>query len=215
MTTENVRKNTGERITAYFIDASGAPLSGLTPSITIRRKSDSAYWNGSAFQVAFAQVAMAPTDSVNQGGFYSYLFDTTGLNQDNYSIVASGTAAANSPQVGELKVGGWVDNVDAGPVGGAGVIRINGLFGKAEKERLFMIINDGFQTLFKKMESVLALIATLHGQSHTPDDADHFAKLRQEISKTVEDFAGAQVRLLTLLEKESDLAEEVGGNGKY
>ena len=109
METVRVQQNSRERIEAYFQTTGVIPLSGLTPTLTIRRQSDGLYWTNVAFTSAFTQVTMSAVDAVNQGGYYSYLFDTNGLPDDTYSIISSGTGASNSPQVGELKVGGYID----------------------------------------------------------------------------------------------------------
>lgn len=155
METIRIQQNQTERIEAYFENTAGAVLSGLTPNLTIRRLSDKNYWTGVNFTSVFTQVSMSGVDNVNQGGLYEYTFDTSGLQDDTYYLAASGTGAANSPQFGELKVGGYIDQIDASIQaasntigGGAATVHVKGVFNKTDKERLFSVLAGNFRQLF-------------------------------------------------------------------
>src|SRR3990167_10747338 len=103
MGTVSIQQNGVERIEAYFVNTASVPLTGLTPSLTVRRLTDKFYWNGGQdFTSTFTQVTMSAVNAVNQGGYYERTFDTTGLVDNTYYLIASGTGAANSPQLGEL-----------------------------------------------------------------------------------------------------------------
>ena len=204
METIRIQQGDSERIEAYFISTASVPMSGLTPALTIRRQSDGQYFNGTAFTSTFTQLAMSAVDAVNQGGYYSRMFDTTGLADDTYSIICSGTAAGNSPLIGEIKVGGFIDNLDTSinllsgsissavavlssgqdsiittvranaPVAGGNIINIQGVFSEEEKKKLINLIKDSFNDVMDDFQRVLASIS---GMAKSIEAANPDAKL--------------------------------------
>lgn len=202
---DNVRiqQNQTERIEVYFANTAGVALSGLTPNLTVRRQSDGWFWTGGQdFTSIFTQVVMSAVNSVSIGGLYERTFDTTGLADDNYTLIASGTGAGNNPLVGELKVGGYVDNLNAsissiGPLGGS-LIHLDGVFSKDEKEKLINLISDSVTHIIKKIEdaiiSIKLLKSTLENETHNdPQDElknesiDRLLKILDE-SKKLREF---------------------------
>lgn len=114
MESVRIRQGDIERIEAYFVNTASVPLSGLNPTLTIRRHSDKYYFTGNQdYTSVFTQVTMSAVNAVSQGGYYERTFDTTGLSEDTYSIISSGTGAGNSPQTGEIKCGYYVQKIDA------------------------------------------------------------------------------------------------------
>lgn len=113
METTRIQNGKTERIEAFFVNSSNAGITGATPSLLIRRKSDGYFWNGTAFQFTTTTVNMNEVDASGDAGKYYYSFNTAGLNDDDYFITASLGSAINSPQFGELKVGGYVNYIDA------------------------------------------------------------------------------------------------------
>jgi hypothetical protein len=58
-----------------LVSGSGTGLTGQTPTISIQRRSDSKWWDGSAWQNAKQAITMTQTDAVNLPGDYSYAFN--------------------------------------------------------------------------------------------------------------------------------------------
>jgi len=56
---------------------------------------------------------MTEVDVTNDAGKYYYDFNTTGFVDDTYEVRVDCPSGNNSPQIGEIKVGGYVDNIDA------------------------------------------------------------------------------------------------------
>ena len=125
---ETIRIQTGatERITAVALSAALAPLTGLTDLvISIQRVSDG-FWFDFA-DLTFKSVgwttrqqAMTEISSTLAPGQYRTDFVTSTITNaaanDAYLVTVTqtpGTTVKNIPQVGELKVGQWVDNLDA------------------------------------------------------------------------------------------------------
>jgi len=123
-----VRIQTGatERIEALILDGSLVPLAGKTDIlVSIRRWSDGYFldWNDDTFKASgwtTRQVAMTEVSATNAPGEYYRALDTSAItNQtadDTYEIrvdQSPGTDAKNLPQVGEIKVGQFVDELDA------------------------------------------------------------------------------------------------------
>jgi hypothetical protein len=124
----NVRIQTGsiERIEALALDASLNPLTSLTDLlIAIRRVSDGYFFdfNDLTFKnVGWTtrQLAMTEISATNAAGEYYYNFNTATItnpsSNDTYEIRVTqspGTTVKNLPQVGEIKVGQFVDKIDA------------------------------------------------------------------------------------------------------
>lgn len=210
METLRIQQGESERIEAYFETTGQAALSGLTPALTIRRQSDGFFWNNVSFTSAFSQVTMSAVNAVNQGGYYSYLFDTTSLADANYSIIASGTAAGNATQIGELKVGGYIDNlnkpitqIDAG-VGG-GVVHLNGVFTKKEKEKLLALISSNFDQIFTLLEPIADILKQLVFKLSAENKTDELKSALGSISEYLE----AQTALIKSIDDSKTLLEEI------
>jgi hypothetical protein len=124
----SIRIQTGsiERIEALALNASLVPLTGLTDLlISIRRISDGYFFdfNDLTFKNAgwtTRRLAMTEISSTNAPGEYYYSFNTGTItnptSNDTYEIRVEqfpGTTAKNMPQVGEIKVGQFVDKIDA------------------------------------------------------------------------------------------------------
>lgn len=106
------RKNINELIRVIALTTAAAGVTGATIALSIRRKSNGQWWNGTAFQAGFTTVTMTEIDAVNWPGHYGYNFDTTGLGSDVYQFFATSADAtiANDPWLGELKVGNIVES---------------------------------------------------------------------------------------------------------
>lgn len=220
MSEVRIQRGDIERIEAYFVNTASVPLTGLTPSLTIRR-SDGLFWTGGQdFTSTFTQVAMSAVNAVSQGGYYERTFDTTGLPKANYYVIASGTGAGNSPALGEIKVGGFVDNLDASVQSmsngrGGGVVKVDGLFNSKEKERLFGSIKDGFQEIFLKMDAILSKFDSLESKvDHLPEMKSKIElikiELRREAANIVKHLE-AQIDLIKSSEEIETLMGEANG----
>ena len=125
METTRIQNGQTERLRTTALDSDGdfltdlGTLSGtLYPTIEIRRKSDGYYldFNDNTFKVSgwtTRQQDMSELDSVSSPGVYYYDFDTTGFADDEYFLRALNDTAFNFPFEGELKVGDFVDYIDA------------------------------------------------------------------------------------------------------
>lgn len=109
-----------EPIEALILDDSLAPLTAKADILVwIRRKSDGLTydWNDSTFKVygscTTPQQTMTEVDATNYPGQYAR--DWVSPSADGiYEVTVDqspGTDAANVPQVGEIRVGGWVDDI--------------------------------------------------------------------------------------------------------
>lgn len=112
METTRVQTGTVERIEVLLLDASNDPVTSASVTLKIRRKSDGKFWNGTNFQVNGVALNMIEVDSVNEPGKYYYSFDTSTLDADEYYFRADSEDGTNVPQIGEMKVGGFVDYLD-------------------------------------------------------------------------------------------------------
>lgn len=123
-----VRIQTGatEQIVAVALDASLVALTGLTDlKLMIRRVSDGWSYDfaDATFKVAgwgTRQQAMTEVSAANYPGEYQYTWNTGAITNptanDAYLLTVTqtpGTTVKNVPQVGELKVGQYVDKLDA------------------------------------------------------------------------------------------------------
>ena len=115
--TTRIVNGANEMIKATALDASGALLDSLTDVLVeIHRKSDDFYYdfNDTTFKTSgwtTRQQQMSELDSTNSAGVYFYDFDTSGLSDDEYFVRCTSVTAVNFPQEGELKVGGYLDDV--------------------------------------------------------------------------------------------------------
>jgi len=110
-----IQQNAIERIRITALNVSGTGVTGATVALSIRRDSDGYHWNGTSFQSGYTTLSMTALDATNHPGKYYYDFNTSGLSDDTYLLYASTVTAsvANAPWQGELKVGGYIDNLDA------------------------------------------------------------------------------------------------------
>lgn len=109
-----------EPIEALILNSATAPLTGKTDILVwIRRNSDGLTydWNDSTFKAygscTTPQQALTEVDSTNYPGQYKVNW-TSPSADDIYQVTidqSPGTDAANVPQRGEIRVGGWVDDV--------------------------------------------------------------------------------------------------------
>jgi hypothetical protein len=117
-----IQTDATERVEALMLDGSLSPLTGLSDVLlAIRRISDGFFYdfNDDTFKSTgwtTRQQVMTETDSTNDQGVYHYNFDTSAITNaaadDTYQLRVDCASAANVPQVGELKVGQYVDDID-------------------------------------------------------------------------------------------------------
>jgi hypothetical protein len=124
-----VRIQTGdtEPLQVYVVDDSALPLTGLTDLfVRIRRESDGAFfdWDDSTFKAAAwteQDRVLVELDATYAPGLYEVSggFDTSVITNlvadDTYQVIPLQTPGTNArlPAPGEIKVGQWVDNVEA------------------------------------------------------------------------------------------------------
>lgn len=104
--------NETEQIHATMVNAAASTLAGLSNVfLIIVRKSDGFQYDYAsalfkASSLVSATHAMSALNSALIPGTYQYTFDTSGFAADSYVMRVTCSAAANTPQEGELKVGG-------------------------------------------------------------------------------------------------------------
>lgn len=121
METVRVKYGTTERLFATMMNSAGSPVTGLSDVLVeIYRKSDGKYFdfNDETFKSSgwtTRQQAMTELSAIYSPGVYYYDFDTTGHSsafvEENYLITVTSATSANDPLYGELKVGGFVDQI--------------------------------------------------------------------------------------------------------
>lgn len=132
MNVVHIQTGTKEPIEVMAVDADRARLVGLTNlKVKLRRVSDGGYfdWTDNKFKPSPTQLyeTLIPVDITNSPGEYKLSngthidgFDTTEIDNpvanDVYRVAAVQDGdpqnAVNFPQIGEIKVGGWVDYID-------------------------------------------------------------------------------------------------------
>jgi len=123
MTTVRIQTDATEPIIALVRDGSLDPLTGKTDIlVSIWRLSDGFFYDfdDDTFKTSgwtTRQEAMSEVDATNAAGEYQYDWDTSNIvspvADDTYFVrveQSPGTDAKNLPQVGELKIGQWVDD---------------------------------------------------------------------------------------------------------
>lgn len=118
-----IQTDATERVEALMLDGSLSPVTGLSNALlSIRRVSDGFWYDFSddTFKSSgwtTRQQIMTETDSTNDQGVYHYNFDTSAITNasadDTYELRVDCASATNVPQTGEIKVGQFVDDVDA------------------------------------------------------------------------------------------------------
>jgi hypothetical protein len=190
METVRIQNGATEQIEVFILDTDGNPVTGAVPTLLIRRQSDNQVWNGSAFQVASATVNMTEIGAIDPGKYY-YTFDTAGLPDDTYYITADCATGANVPQAGEMKVGGYVDDIDApissvitaigssrGGANGGGFVMGGSTpdtWNTAEKEESLKLVRE-----LKELISALK-----EKQKDTQDVAENIITYMREIDETI------------------------------
>jgi hypothetical protein len=132
MTFSSVRIKTGEKepIVVLIVDQYGDPLTGLSDiKIKVRRGSDGFYldWSDNTFKAVPTQllVALEEISATYSPGEYQLntVTHVDGLDtstfphlvpEEQYFVTAvqdGATTAVNVPQIGEIKVGGFVDDI--------------------------------------------------------------------------------------------------------
>lgn len=132
MSTVRIQTGDVEEIRSRFVDAQGAGVTGLSPTVRIWRVSDGQFWNGTGYAAAPTDHPMAAVDAANLPGVYAYDFDTSGgsgASEEEHGVLASTTSGSviNSAQEASVHVGGFIDNLDAqiSPIAEALVGRID------------------------------------------------------------------------------------------
>jgi hypothetical protein len=123
MSNETIQLNSTERLYGTVFNSSNVLVAGLTDVLVeIKRVSDGYYldFNDNTFKNTgwtTREQQMSELDASNSIGVYYYDFDTTGFSEDKYFIRVDSVSAVNMPAEGELKVGGYIDDIDA-PISG-------------------------------------------------------------------------------------------------
>lgn len=128
--TVRIQQGAKEPIVVMIVDSDNNPITGLTDiKIKVRRGSDSLYldWSDNTFKASPVQllvVLLEVSATFSPGEYYLNTathvdgFDTSTfpqlVDEEQYFITAvqdGGSNVANVPQIGELKVGGYVDDI--------------------------------------------------------------------------------------------------------
>jgi hypothetical protein len=117
--TTRIQNGQTERIEVIALDVSGDAVNSLTNVLLgIRRISDDQWldFNDNTFKVSgwsSRQTVMTEFDATYDSGKYKYTFNSSGFSDDTYQFRSECVSASNFPQLGEVKVGDYVDNLDA------------------------------------------------------------------------------------------------------
>lgn len=111
-----IKNGQTEKIYSLFLDEDNDGITGASPTITIKRVSDGLYYdfNDNTFKASgwtTRQGTLTQVDATNDPGLYTYSFDTSSLDDDDYLIKTDLATATNAPQLSELRVGDWVDEI--------------------------------------------------------------------------------------------------------
>lgn len=111
--TVRVQSGATEPITHLMLDSAGAPVSGLSPTLTIRKAGDTQWWDGSALSGGATNLAMDEVDDVDAMGEYRYQWATSGADEGAYVVrVGAISGVASVPAMGEIHVGEWAEYLD-------------------------------------------------------------------------------------------------------
>lgn len=114
--TDIVQSGGTYRLTFLALDSSHNAVTGATVTAKIRRHSDGAYWNGTAFQVTATTVSLSEISAANLPGLYVYSFSTpSALGSDVVTTYVSSSTAGvvNDPEIRDLTIGGYINNLDS------------------------------------------------------------------------------------------------------
>lgn len=115
MTADRIQSGERDRILFFAKDGSGAGLTGATIAVAIKKDIDNVWWNGTGFQSSYTTVNATEADSTNLPGIY-YLDIQPASTVDGGLIIyatSSSAGVANSPWVGQIKVGGFTNYITA------------------------------------------------------------------------------------------------------
>lgn len=189
-----------ERISITALDSDSNFLTDLgnlsatfLPTIEIKRESDGKYldFNDNTFKSSgwsIRQQNMTELDSTNSPGVYYYDFNTTEFTDDNYFIRVLNDTAYNSPFEGELKVGGFIDNIDAS---------IDSRSPKNEYDTALSNIQtevDKIQDIDDNIDSIITTLSTL-----ISDIWGYTARTLTEFGTLASDVWAVTVRTLTAI----------------
>lgn len=222
METTRVKHGTTERIFATVSDSSGSPVSGLADVLLeMYRKSDGKYFdfNDTTFKSSgwtTRQGAMTELSAAYSPGVYYYDFNTTDHSsqfvEESYLMTVTSATAANDPLYGELKVGGFVDQI--GMVGGVvsygkGKGMTDGQIKKlAETVWSYVLKNEktAEETLLSKSEFNAAVDKVLVDQTELKTAIEKIPQL--------EDRTDEVLAAVERIEKPKDLTKDIQAVGK-
>lgn len=150
--TARIQQGEPVRVTVMARDSASAGVTGDTITLAIRKDSDGSWWNGTGFQSSYTTVTMTETDSTNLAGVYHYSLTPPGTDFScTYYAEAADVTVVNTPFVGALKVGYWVDNLDVASSSLASSVQVSGILKRLgnvllDKDimNLQKVISDGF-----------------------------------------------------------------------
>lgn len=206
METVRVKYGTTERIFAAVSDSAGTPVTGLTDVLLeIYRKSDGKYFdfNDTTFKSSgwtTRQGVMTELSASYSPGVYYYDFDTTDHSsayvEESYLITTTSATAANDPLYGELKVGGYVDQIGvAGGVvqygKGRGMTEVQ-IKRLAEMVWNFVLSNNktAADTLLSKSEFNAAVDKVLVDNSEVKSAIENIPQINDRTDEVLEVLAG-------------------------
>jgi len=205
---KRIQQNDTEIVESFFVDENEVSITGGEPELKIRRQSDQSYWNGSGLVASCVTVSMSVVDDLCVPGEYRYRFDTSGLPDATYTMVSELSGALNSPQVGELAVGGFVDDIGGGGGGLGSVVHIEGVFTKKEKERLMAMIADNFEVINNLVRGVTSSLITLQNRVNTVENKINYDPTNDKIDE-MQRYLNMQTQLIESIEEERVLNQEV------
>lgn len=118
MSTVRIQTGDTEELRSRFVNAQGAGVTGLAPTVRIWRVSDGQFWNGTGYAASPTNHAMSAVDATNLPGVYAYDFDTSaggGASEEEHGVLSTTSDASviNPDQEASVHVGGFIDNLDA------------------------------------------------------------------------------------------------------
>ena len=114
METIRIQSNRSETVYFVLLDNSGNRMTGLTGAqlnmLSLMRKSDGRYWDGDSWEPGKTDLTVIEQDAINSPGLHYYT--TPALAEDEYVVTVDTPVANNVPQMGIIKAGEYVDDVD-------------------------------------------------------------------------------------------------------
>lgn len=188
-----------EKIESLFVDELEQPIVSANPILSIRRQSDNKYYDGVSFTSVFSKLTMDEIDSVNQPGQYQFTFNTQGFNQNTYEMTSILTGSMNQPQIGELVVGGFVDNLNKpisaiGDGGGGTTVDLRGFLKDKDRDKIIDLLLDKFSGLFVKVEDLVSKIDSISSRVESIEKKPDM----EPILKEMQLYMQAQTQLIEL-----------------